>query len=187
MSDHHGPESDHHPHVLPMTMYIAVGTALFVLTALTVWTAKFMPEMIFHFTKMQVTPTIAIIIALIIAFTKAALVCGFFMHLHYDKPLNRATFLSGIFFLSLFFLFTLADTLTRDDKVYLREGMPESFKTLTEIPHKPHMVKAMAGYCHHGVKTDDKVHPCHYCTTGHEDFKESDTTVEATPEAKAAE
>ena len=65
MSDHHGPESDHHPHVLPMTMYAGVGTALFVLTALTVWTAKFMPEMIFHFTKMQVTPTIAIIIAFI--------------------------------------------------------------------------------------------------------------------------
>ena len=155
MSDHHhGPESDHHPHVLPMTMYVGVGAALFILTILTVWTAKFMPELIFEYTKMQITPTIAIIIALIIAFTKAALVCGFFMHLHYDSPLNRATFLSGIFFLSLFFLFTLADTLTRDDKVYVREGMPEKFQTLTEIPHKPYYIAPAPGYDIHGYKVD---------------------------------
>ena len=109
MSDHHGPESDHKPHVLPMIMYVAVGSALFGLTALTIWTAKFMPEVIYHFTKMQITPTIAIIIALAIAFTKAALVCGFFMHLHYDKPLNRAVFMSGIFFLSLFSVSDLKD------------------------------------------------------------------------------
>ena len=155
MSDHHhGPESDHHPHVLPMTMYVAVGAALFILTILTVWTAKFMPELIFEYTKMQITPTIAIVIALVIAFTKAALVCGFFMHLHYDSPLNRATFLSGIFFLSLFFLFTLADTLTRDDKVYVREGMPESFQNLTEIPHKPYYIAPAPGYDIHGYKVD---------------------------------
>ena len=74
MSDHHhAQESDHHPHVLPITMYVAVGFALFFLTFATVWTAKFMPEMIFEYTKMQITPTIAIIIALIIAFTKACL------------------------------------------------------------------------------------------------------------------
>ncbi len=156
---HHAQESDHHPHVLPITMYVAVGFALFFLTAATVWTAKFMPELIFEYTKMQVTPTIAIIIALIIAGTKAALVCGFFMHLHYDSGLNRATFLSGLFFLALFFLFTLADTLTRDDKVHLRDGMPEAFKTLTEIPHKPYLIPAMPGHEMEDIETGVKAHP----------------------------
>ena len=166
MSDHHhGPESDHHPHVLPLTMYFGVGAALFVLTILTVWTAKFMPELIFEYTKMQLTPTLAIIIALAIAILKASLVCGFFMHLHYDKPLNRATFLSGLFFLALFFLFTLADTMTRDDQPRLRQGMPEEFKTLTEIPHKPYMIDALPGYCEHGVAEEGAKHPCSYCST----------------------
>ena len=164
MSDHHhGPESDHHPHVLPIAMYAAVGAALFALTVLTVWTAKFMPELIFEYTKMQITPTIAIIIALIIAFVKASLVCAFFMHLKFDGPLNRAVFVSGLFFLSLFFLFTLADTLTRETEPIQRQGMPEEFKTLTEIPHKPYMVPAMTGYCDHGVKLEGAAHPCHTC------------------------
>lgn len=159
MSDHHH-ESDHHPHVLPMAMYYGVGAALFVLTAVTVWTAKYMPEMIFEFTKMQLTPTLSIVIALTIAFFKASLVCMFFMHLKYDAPLNRATFISGLFFLSLFFLFTLADTLTRDAEAHPREGMPEEFLTLTEIPHKPYAISAMPGYCEHGVGYADKAHPC---------------------------
>ncbi|NQZ58145.1 MAG: cytochrome C oxidase subunit IV family protein, partial [Lentisphaeraceae bacterium] len=83
---------------MPLSMYFGVGFGLIILTVITVWTAKFMPEQIFHYTKMQITPTIAIIIAMIIASVKAALVCLFFMHLKYDKPLNRLTFISGLFF-----------------------------------------------------------------------------------------
>ena len=168
MSDnHHGPESDHHPHVLPLAMYFGVGAALLVLTVTTVWTAKFMPEVIFEYTKMQITPTIAIIIAMIIAFVKASLVCAFFMHLKFDGPLNRAVFISGLFFLSLFFLFTLADTLTRQTEPVQRQGMPEAFKTLTEIPHKPYQIAAMPGYCDHGVLLEGAAHPCHVCHAEH--------------------
>ena len=159
--DHHNP-SDHHPHVMPLSMYFGVAFALIVLTVLTVWTAKFMPEMITHYTKMTVTPTIAIIIALIIASAKASLVCLFFMHLKYDKPLNRLTFISGLFFLSLFFIFTMADMLTREsvptaavpefpagltpaqkDKVISNYN---NFKDLTERAPKPVWVEAWEGF-----------------------------------------
>lgn len=179
MSDHHGPESDHHPHVLPIAMYAAVGAALFALTIFTVWTAKFMPEVIFEYTKMQITPTIAIIIAMIIAFVKASLVCAFFMHLKFDGPLNRAVFISGLFFLSLFFLFTLADTLTRETVPVQRQGMPEAFKNLTEIPHIPYQVAAMPGYCDHGVLLKGAAHPCGHCST-HDD---SEHAVDTDPHA----
>ena len=82
--DHHNP-SDHQPHIMPLSMYFGVAFGLIILTVVTVWTAKFMPEVIFEYTKMRITPTIAIIIAMIIACFKAALVCLFFMHLKYEK------------------------------------------------------------------------------------------------------
>ena len=71
--DHHNP-SDHQPHIMPLSMYFGVAFGLIILTVVTVWTAKFMPEVIFEYTKMRITPTIAIIIAMIIACFKAALV-----------------------------------------------------------------------------------------------------------------
>ena len=101
--DHHHP-SEHHPHVMPLSMYFGVAGALIVLTVITVWTAKFMPALIHHHTSMKVIPEIAIAIAMVIATIKATLVCLFFMHLKYDKPLNRLVFVSGLFFLSLFFM-----------------------------------------------------------------------------------
>ena len=154
MSDHHHNPSDHQPHVMPLSMYFGVTAGLIILTVLTVWTAKFMPELILKYTKMQLTPTIAILIAMFIACLKASLVCLFFMHLKYDKPLNRLTFVSGLFFLSLFFIFTLADTLTRNDKptAGVTSYMPEKFKVMTEKPPKPEWIPAWNGYDDHGHK-----------------------------------
>ena len=157
--DHHNP-SDHQPHIMPLSMYFGVAFGLIILTVVTVWTAKFMPEVIFEYTKMRITPTIAIIIAMIIACFKAALVCLFFMHLKYDKPLNRLTFVSGLFFLSLFFIFTLADTLTRADKptAGVQSYMPEKFKTMTEKPPTPVWVPSWHGYDDHGHKLGEHGH-----------------------------
>ena len=154
--DHHHP-SDHVPHVMPLSMYFAIAGALLVFTVLTVWTAKFMPEVILEHTKMQITPTIAIIIAMIIAFFKASLVCLYFMHLKYDAPLNRLTFVSGLFFLALFFIFTLGDTMTRSDVPTAAQTsyMPEKFKTMTEKPPKPFWIPAWPGYDDHGYKIED--------------------------------
>ena len=157
--DHHHP-SEHVPHVMPLKMYFAIAGALIVLTVATVWTAKFMPELIHTHTKMTITPTIAIIIAMIIAFFKASLVCLFFMHLLYDAPLNRLTFVSGLFFLSLFFIFTLGDTMTRSEVPTSAQTnyMPEEFKTLTEKPPKPYWIPAWYGYDDHGHKIGGDSH-----------------------------
>lgn len=163
MSDHHNNPSDHQPHVMPLSMYFGVASALIVLTVVTVWTAKFMPEVILHYTKMQITPTISIIIAMLIACFKAALVCAFFMHLKYDKPLNRLVFFSGLFFLSLFFIFTLADIMTRSDTptAGISENMPEKFKTLTERAPTPVWVPAWYGYDNDGHNLSHSAHKGH--------------------------
>jgi len=157
--DHHNP-ADHVPHVMPLRMYFAIAGALIVLTVVTVWTAKFMPELILEHTKMQITPTIAIIIAMIIAFFKAALVCLYFMHLKYDSPLNRLTFVSGLFFLSLFFIFTLGDTMTRKETPTAAQTdyMPENFKFMTEKPPKPYWIPAWHGWTDMGYKIGAEGH-----------------------------
>ena len=49
--DHHHP-SDHQPHLLPLSVYFGVAGGLIILTVLTVYTAKFMPEHIYMLTKM---------------------------------------------------------------------------------------------------------------------------------------
>ena len=173
--DHHHP-SEHHPHVMPLSMYFSVAGALIVLTIATVWTAKFMPELIFKATKMQVIPEVAIVIALVIASIKAALVCLFFMHLKYDKPLNRLAFVSGLFFLSLFFIFTLADVMTRSNmptaaepnltpaltpaltsqqKEAVMSYYEEEFEKLTERPPTPHWIEAWYGFNDKGEKLDE--------------------------------
>ena len=132
--DHHHP-SDHQPHVLPLSIYAGVGMGLIILTIATVWTAKFMPELIFEFTNMRLDPTLSILLAMFIAFLKASMVCFFFMHLKYDAPFNRAVFFSGLFFCAFFFIFTLGDTLTRDEETNIEiqnEHTPEEFKGISQ-------------------------------------------------------
>ena len=177
--DHHHP-SDHVPHVMPLSMYFGVTAGLIILTVLTVWTAKFMPEVILEHTKMQITPTIAILIAMFIAFLKASLVCLFFMHLKYDAPLNRLTFVSGLFFLSLFFIFTLGDTMTRADKPTAAQTtyMPEKFKVMTEKPPKPFWIPAWHGYDKMGKKIGGDKH-------GHSEKKEE--KAESAPKEESTE
>lgn len=168
--DHHHP-SDHVPHIMPLRMYFGVAGGLIFLTVITVWTAKFMPALIHEHTKMTITPMIAIAIAMFIAFLKASLVCLFFMHLKYDAPLNRLTFVSGLFFLSLFFIFTLGDTMTRAEKPIAAQTdyMPEKFKIMTGKPPKPYWIPAWPGYDNHG----HKIGADHGSHDGH-DHKEGD-------------
>ena len=53
------------------------------------------------------------LIAMAIASVKASLVIAFFMHLKWDTAINKIVFLSSFLFLSLLFIFTLADQFTR--------------------------------------------------------------------------
>ncbi len=91
-----------HEHITPLSVYIGVFGALLVLTTLTV-----------AISYLGIPQPWSLIVAMIVAFTKASLVCSVFMHLIWDKRLNLLAFLGGLFFMSVFFTLTMTDLLTR--------------------------------------------------------------------------
>lgn len=100
MSDqHHGDDaSEHVGHIVPIKILAATGTALLVLTALTVWVASH------DYGELNIW------VALGIAVVKGALVVLFFMHLRYDRPFNGIVFVTALAFVALFISFALTDT-----------------------------------------------------------------------------
>lgn len=93
----------HAHHILPLRVYVAVAAALLVFTAITVYisTLDFGPY--------------NLVVAMVIAAIKATLVALFFMHLRYDSKLYMVIFVSAVMFLAVFIIFTMFDTLKRDD------------------------------------------------------------------------
>lgn len=89
-------------HVSPVSAYLKVLAALFVLTALT-----------YAVSFANLGPA-SLPVAMIVAVTKAALVCAYFMHLRYDNKYHLFVFVSTILFVSIFFTFTLFDLDSRD-------------------------------------------------------------------------
>lgn len=100
MTQHH---EHHEHHVTPFNVYMKVAGALFALTFLTI---------IAHHFKAHLGP-MAAPVAFIIALVKAFLVMAWFMHLKYDKPLNRVIFATGFFFLALLFAMCALDIYSR--------------------------------------------------------------------------
>ena len=92
-----------HSHILPLKVYLSVGVALLVLTAITVG-VSFIPLGGFN-----------VVVALLIASIKALLVALFFMHLLYDKKIFMIIFAIAILFLALFITLTMFDTMRRGD------------------------------------------------------------------------
>jgi len=93
-----------HAHkVLPLRVYLMVGAALLVLTAVTIWAS------------LQDYGEWNIVVALTIASVKALLVAFFFMHLFYDNKFYFFVFILGVLFLVIFIGFTMIDTLRRGD------------------------------------------------------------------------
>ncbi len=92
-------DNQHHNHVLPLSVYLTIGTALLVRTVVTVWVASY-----------DLGP-LNLVVAMIIASVKGTLVALYFMHLRYDKPFNSVVLVSSIFFLALFLGLALLDTL----------------------------------------------------------------------------
>lgn len=90
-------------HITPMSTYLKVGGALFLLTFLTIGA---------HVLREHFEPFSALI-AFAIAGVKAYLVMAWFMHLKYDVPLNRLIFATGFFFLALLFAISVLDIFTR--------------------------------------------------------------------------
>ena len=98
-------------HVTPVKTYLAVGITLLILTAITVG-ASFI-----DFGPYNVT------IALIIASVKALLVAFFFMHLFWDNKIYLVIFAASLLFLTIFFTFTMFDTMTRG-AIYKEKANP---------------------------------------------------------------
>lgn len=88
-------------HVTPSSTFLAVLLTLLFLTIITVAASRV------DFGSAN------LLIAMLIASVKASLVIAIFMHVKWDTPINKIVFLSSFLFLSLLFLFTLADQATR--------------------------------------------------------------------------
>ena len=122
------------PHVLPVSVYLAVWGGLLVLTVITVWISYF------NFGVMN------LLVAMAVASVKASLVVLFFMHLKYDEKFNAVVFTGCLAFLFTFFVLTLADT-TERGKVD-----PLEAKVIQLVPARPDL---MAG---HGAGADSLSH-----------------------------
>ena len=95
--------SQHAVHITPLRVYLGIGAALLVLTAVTIWAAQID------------LGAWNIVVAMAIASVKALLVALFFMHLLYDHKFYFIVFTIGVLFLALFIGFTMIDTLRRGD------------------------------------------------------------------------
>jgi cytochrome c oxidase subunit IV len=84
--------------VIPVRVYLAVFSALLVLTALTVWVAF-----------QHLGDPWNDVVAIIIAVTKATLVVLFFMHVKYSTAMVRLTVIAAILFLLTLFGITWSD------------------------------------------------------------------------------
>jgi cytochrome c oxidase subunit IV len=89
-------------HIVPVRTYLVIFTLLMVLTALTTAVA---------FVDLGV---MNVVIMLVIAFTKAAVVVLYFMHVRFSSPLTKVVAASGFAWLTILIALTLSDVLTRN-------------------------------------------------------------------------
>jgi cytochrome c oxidase subunit 4 len=95
----HGDAHDHGlAHTTPVSLLFGILTALLVLTVATVAVTSF-----------DLGAQGNLVVAMVIATVKAALVCTFFMHLLWDKKFNLVLFLTSVLFLILFLSMTTTD------------------------------------------------------------------------------
>lgn len=87
-----------HAHVSSTAFYVAVFLGLLFLTGMTVG------QSYVDLGKMN------IILVILIATMKASLVVTFFMHLKWDNKFNALILISTIFFIGVFFAYTMNDT-----------------------------------------------------------------------------
>jgi cytochrome c oxidase subunit 4 len=92
-------------HIVSRKIYFAIFGALIVGTVLTVVAAFVDLDYIFHGANTVVALTIAVF--------KATLVVLYFMHVRYSSRLTWVIVVAGIFWLSIMFVFTISDYMTR--------------------------------------------------------------------------
>ena len=89
---------DHQHHITPLSTYLAIATTLLFLSGVTVWVSY------------VDLGAMNIVIAMLIATTKATLVALFFMHLLWDDKKLLTIFVMSLMFLGIFITITLLDT-----------------------------------------------------------------------------
>ncbi len=128
-----------HHHILPLKIYLSIGATLLLLTFVTVEVA------IHDFGSLN------IVIALVIASTKALLVAFFFMHLWYDNKFFFICFTVALLALTVFIIFTMLDTLRRGDIDPLTDG---TINPRAEMYNSPAFKSGAAA---HGAANADSV------------------------------
>ncbi|HWP06394.1 MAG TPA: cytochrome C oxidase subunit IV family protein [Polyangiaceae bacterium] len=96
----HGDGHDDHglAHTTPVSLLVGILAVLLVLTVLTVTVTSF-----------DLGAEGNLVVAMIIATIKAALVVTFFMHLFWDKKFHLILFLTSVLFVILFLSMTITD------------------------------------------------------------------------------
>src|SRR3954465_5092039 len=102
--DHdHADDGAVHAHVSSVPFYVTIFLGLLFLTGMTVG------QSYVDLGKLN------IVLVILIATMKASLVVTFFMHLRWDSKFNTLVFLSTLFFIGVFFAYTMNDTDRRGD------------------------------------------------------------------------
>jgi cytochrome c oxidase subunit 4 len=102
----HHPHKDDgavHTHISSTGFYAAIFAALICLTVATVG------QSYIDLGKLN------LLVVILIATLKASLVVSFFMHLRYDNKFNALIFISCLFFIGIFFAYTMNDTNNRGE------------------------------------------------------------------------
>lgn len=115
--EHESADGDHHPHVLPLSMYFATWGTLLVLTVLTVLASY-----------AELGHTGGLILALLIATVKASVVALIFMHLKWDHKFHSIIFFSSLIFLAVFIGITMSDTQFRGELESMENEHPVDIK-----------------------------------------------------------
>ena len=113
------------PHILPLRIYLGVAGALLLLTAITIMVAR------------EDFGSWNLVVALLIAATKATLVALFFMHLKYDNRIYSIIFVGAILFLGIFITFTMFDTLNRGEINPLTKMPIKKYAAIYESSGRP--------------------------------------------------
>ena len=117
------------PHVLPLSIYLGIGSVLIFLTVVTVYVS------FIDFGSYN------LLIAMFIAGVKASLVALYFMHLKYDNKLYLIFFLTALLFLATFIVITMYDTLRRGDIYEIKSDAIRDAVIYNKMPvNNPHAI-----------------------------------------------
>jgi len=136
-TDEHGDNQFGH-HVSSMRLLVAVFVTLLIMTALTVYSAKFI----------NLGYTGNFVLAMAIAAFKSSLVCAFFMHMLHDTKFNVVVLLYCLITLSLFIMFTKIDLDSRGVVDPRRHGFINQPTMVEKAKEAAHEAEAEAGAGH---------------------------------------